>query len=291
MSIFTAADTETLWQVTVPELARQHSFLMHGMLACSALQLAYSNPAQHREYSIKASSHQDRAMSLFRPAITKVSKDNCDAVFAFSHLLIIYSFASEKEDERLLLVGAEGPDVLPSWLYFLRAGCSMLCSVWARLEAGPVKALAAGWEMPIKVSEDDKRHLVEYLISVVLSRDAQEAWPKGIRTVYHDAAVELAWAFSCMRALDESFTTWDALRIWPMRISGEYMDLLSIWHPGALILLAHYCILLQKVESKWYFEDRATRLLSTILRRLDERWHCYIKWPLEEIGLSSGNLK
>jgi hypothetical protein len=272
----------------VPQLAHQHPFLMHGILACSALHLAHKNPARQREYIITASSHQDKAMPLFRSAVAIVNEDNCDAIIVFSHLLVIYAFASELQDERLLLVETNATeDVVPTWLYFFRNGCSLFCEVWDRLESGPVKALTFGWEIPKEVSDDNKTHLVDYLHSVVLSQSAKMGWPENACRILNDAAVELAWAFSCMRVLGEGFTAWDALRIWPMRISVEYMNLLSSWHPGALILLAHYCILLRKAESHWYFEGRATRLLSDILHRLDGKWHSYVKWPLEEIEVGS----
>ena len=226
-------------------------------------------------------------MPLFRSAIANVDEDNCHSVLVFSHLLVIYSFAMEKQDEHLLIVEAKGPDVLPNWLHFLRNGCLMICSVWDRIESGPVKELASQWEVPVEVLEEGKQSLTDYLLSVIPSQSSPDAWSQEVCRLYSDTAVELGRAFSCTRALGEKFTTWDALRIWPMLISVGYMNLLSSCHPGALILLAHYCILLQKVESHWYFEGRATNLLSTIVHRLDTRWHCYIQWPLEEIGMSS----
>jgi hypothetical protein len=260
---------------------------MHGILACSALHLTYRNPIQQRGYLIKASSHHDIAMPLFRAAITNMDEDNCHSVLAFSHLLVIYSFAVERQDERLLLAETDRPDVLPSWLYFLRNSCLMVCSVWDRIESGPMKDLASQWEVPVEISEEDKQPLTDYLLSVIPSQSSTDAWPEDVCRLYSDTAVELGQAFSCTRALDEKFTTWDALRLWPMLISIEYMNLLGNWHSGALILLAHYCILLQKVERHWYFEGRSTKLLSTIVKHLDVRWHCCVRWPLEEIGIQA----
>lgn len=62
-----------------------------------------------------------------------------------------------------------------------------------------------------------------------------------------------------------------------MRISIEYLNLLSSWHSGALVLLAHYFFILQKLEGNWYFEGRAIGLFETVLGCLDEKWHGYIK--------------
>jgi hypothetical protein len=287
ISIAHDEQSEALWQVTVPQLAYRHPFLMHGILACSALHLAYKHPAQQRQYLIIASSHQSVAMPQFRSAIDNVDADSCHPIMVFSHLLVIYSFALERQDERLLIVERNESDVLPSWLHFLRNGCLMVCSFWDQIEAGPVKELASQWEVPVEISEEGKQPLTDYLLSVIPSQDSPDAWSDEICRLYSETTVELGQAFSCTRSLGEKFTTWDALRIWPMLISVEFLQLLSAWHPGALILLAHYCILLKKVEVHWYFEGRATKLLSTILKRLDMRWHYFIKWPLEDIGIRS----
>lgn len=287
ISIAHDAQSEALWQVTVPQLAYRHPFLMHAILACSALHLAYKRPEEQGQYLIEASSHQDVAMPQFRSAIDNVDKDSCHSIMVFSHLLVIYSFALERQDERLLIVDGNRSDVLPSWLHFLRNGCLMVCSVWDQIENGPVKELASQWEVPVEISEEGKLPLTDHLLSVIPSEDSQYAWSEEARRLYTDAAVELGRAFMCTRTLGEKLTTWDALRLWPMKISVDYMNLLNQWHPGALILLAHYCILLQKLDTHWYFEGRATKLLSTILKRLDTRWHCFIEWPLEEIGVCS----
>ena len=258
---------------------------MHGILACSALHLAYKHPAQQGQYLIQASSHQDVAVPQFRSAIDNVNKDNCHSIMVFSHLLVIYSFALESQDERLLIVDGNGPDVLPSWLYFLRNGCSMVCSFWGDISNGPTAELANQWEVPIEIPEDTKSPLIDYLLSVIPSQGSEHAWPEDICSLYTDTAVELGRAFMCTDTLDEKLTTWDALRLWPMLISVEYMNLLNNRHPGALVLLSHFCIILQKLDSHWYIEGRAKKLLSTILQRLDVKWHCFLKWPLEEIGI------
>lgn len=162
----------------------------------------------------------------------------------------------------------------------------MVCSVWDQIESGPVKELDSQWEIPVEISEEGKLPLTDYFLSVIPSQKSQHAWPPEVCRLYSDTAVELGRAFACTRMMGEKLTTWDALRIWPILISVEFMKLLGNWHPGALILLAHYCILLKKMEAHWYFAGRAAKLPPTIVHRLDLRWHCYIKWPLEEVGMS-----
>ncbi|KFY18830.1 hypothetical protein V493_08315 [Pseudogymnoascus sp. VKM F-4281 (FW-2241)] len=285
LSLATDTRTKTMWQVKLPHIASQFPFLMHGILACAALHLAYLDPGQERELMIRGRIHQDRAMPLFRTAIASPNNDNCDAVFAFSHLLVIYSFAADREDEQLFLVESNALDVLPSWLYFIRSGCSMLCDVWEQLESGPVGSLISAWEIPITFSEAEQWPPMDSLLSAVPSQGSEDSWSEDICKIYRDAATELGVAFSCTQDPSAGFTAWDALRIWPMRISDAYLNLLSQQHPCALILVAHYCILLQRLDSHWYFEGRAKRLLLTIMSCLDRRWHHTVEWPLAEIDL------
>jgi hypothetical protein len=108
-----------MWRDIVPQLAYQHEFLMHALLACTALHIAYLNPDQRSEFIIKARIHQDHAMPLFRAAVPNVESENCDPVSVFARLVSMTAFAL---DESLFMVG-EKEDKLPSWLFFIRSGC------------------------------------------------------------------------------------------------------------------------------------------------------------------------
>ena len=157
----------------------------------------------------------------------------------------------------------------------------MLCDVWDRIGTGPVRYLAESWEILVDISKFPHQPLLDYLMSI-----PPDDWPEEVRVPYNDSALALARTFSCMYALDEKIATLDVVRFWTIRNSIEYVELLGNWHPGALILLAHYCIVLHRVRTKsWYLEGRAASMLSTIVRRLDRKWHQNIQWPLSEVGL------
>jgi len=284
LTLSTDAETEAMWKTTIPSLAQDFPFLKHGILACSALHMAYHNALQKRTLLITAASHQDSAMPLFRAAVADVNEENCYAIFAFGHLLATCSFANEKEDERLLLVDPNGTNMLSNWLFFLRAGCGLADSVWQQVEEGPLKPLVCTWETPIDVEEGVRTPFVEHLITMIPPKDSDECWSDEEYRIYEKAAIELGYAFACADRLGENLNVWDMLKFWPMRQDVEYMYLLNDWHPGALILFAHFCILLNKMDGKWYLEGRSQRLMAHILQRLDAKWHCYVVWPMEKIG-------
>jgi hypothetical protein len=119
LTLATDENTRQMWHDIVPQLAYQHEFLMHALLTCTALHMAYLSPDQHSELTIKARTHQDLAMPLFRAAVPNVESENCDAVSVFARLLSMIAFAL---DESLFTIGGK-EDKLPSWLFFIRSGC------------------------------------------------------------------------------------------------------------------------------------------------------------------------
>jgi hypothetical protein len=124
-----------------------------------------------------------------------------------------------------------------------------------------------------------------HLLSIPPPPTSPTAWTRREIELYTKAAHDLASAFASTQVAGDEFTTWDALRVWPMQLSIPFLNLVKESHPTALILLAHYCILLKKVEGHWYFKGRATRLLRSILKHLGREWWEFIRWPLEEIGV------
>ena len=269
------------WQEAIPKLAERSQFLLHGILACSALHLAYMNPSARQSYRITAARYQDLAMPLFREAVANLDDDNCHAILAFIQLLAVYSFASEQENERLLVVDPNGPDVVCGWLSFLRSGCDYVSKVRLSVEHGPLAALLCEWMKPVDMYKGPQIPLVERLLNIIPSMDHQDAWSQQECQIYRDAVCKLGYAFICAERLGKEFTDWDALRVWPLLLLPDYFELLRDLHAGALIVLAHYCSLLHRLNRKWYLAGRAKRLLEHIVQRLDSEWHSHINLPLE----------
>ena len=53
---------QEIWHMTIPKIALSHEWLMHGILAVSALHMAYFSPGQQSVYWKRAALHQDQAL-------------------------------------------------------------------------------------------------------------------------------------------------------------------------------------------------------------------------------------
>lgn len=283
-----------IWQAAIPELAFSHGFLKHGILACAALHLAHLNPSERLRYQMIAACHQGRALPQFRALIAAPTDETCNAILAFSHLLIVHCFAAEEQDETFLLMKEGEESGLPDWLKVIRGSCTIFEHVWVNMMNGLMKPLIeeSMRDEPLSIIPENPEHsarLKQLLTLPVFGKN-----PPVIEilheqmTAYSSALIILARAFGCAEAAKDqgAYTMWTAVQIWPARIPLEYLELLRAREPAALVLLAHYCILLGPLEEMWYMSGFRKRLLEKIYWQLDEEWRRWLDWPFAEAGLT-----
>ncbi|KAL4889796.1 hypothetical protein BDV59DRAFT_185877 [Aspergillus ambiguus] len=91
---------DELWQATVPVLALQHDFLLNGLLALSAFEIAYllkhdkQQESDHSKYVKVATEYQVVALSGFRSRLSAPSHGTHTAMLCFSLMLMVLALAS-----------------------------------------------------------------------------------------------------------------------------------------------------------------------------------------------------
>ena len=73
------------------------------------------------------------------------------------------------------------------------------------------------------------------------------------------------------------------LIIWVEWIPNTYLEALSELQSGALVVLAHWCILLKRAETEWCLRGSAENIMSMIAGVLNEEWRARIAWPLQVV--------
>ncbi|KAL4973594.1 hypothetical protein BDW66DRAFT_153636 [Aspergillus desertorum] len=295
------------FRVIVPQLALsgQNPFLLHGLLAISALHLAHSDPSPNPgrpKYAIQALHHQDFAFPHFQQALLRVDETNCEAILVFAFVLVVCSLAMEGDCDgdcdgnsdsdgsngKLFLfpsnplernpdaeTGNSNKHANAHAIHLLRSGCSMLCTVWPKLEHGPLAPLAHLWREDLGVSTQSESSIrfntFRHSLFLTVSPSAQSDYELNILNL-STAALALAFAFVEQRG--SKFTIWDALNAWPLRVPSGYLDLVQENHPGALLLLAHYSLLLRNLNQAWFFRRHVESLLDRIGEKLHGSGRC-----------------
>lgn len=269
--------TDPVWKNAVPEEGLAHPFLMHGILALSALHLARTNPAASRRaaYLNRAVTHQNQALVLFRERLCDVNENNAKAMFAFSSIVVVYTFGFPHT-----------PDVQDPWtciddLYqilvltrgiqqVIRPTAEFLCaSVFAPIlqvdeTHAPLPADAAKAIRHLRKAND-----------VCHTRD-----PAHEREVYtatiNNISDMLSWVHSGTN------TSVIAGR-WAIKLPSRFLDLLRDREPLALVMLAYYGALLHYLKHRWCFDEWCVRIAKAVWAILDDQWRPLVHWAMREI--------
>lgn len=66
---------------------------------------------------------------------------------------------------------------------------------------------------------------------------------------------------------------------WPVRVPNEYIDALMARRPEALIILAHYAVLLHENRDSWVFCDSGRFIIQSINAFLGPGWEEWMAFP------------
>lgn len=101
--------------------------------------------------------------------------------------------------------------------------------------------------------------------------------------VYNDAIESLQWVFSQYHALPDPVNRHIFLA-WPVRLSSEYLKLLNVRDPEAMVILAHWAILLHRGREFWVFGHAGRFLVQNISTYLGESWAHWMVSPMQTIS-------
>lgn len=275
-----STDNRELWQVHAVQLGFKHEFLLRAILTVSALHLRYLHPARSSYYDFMASTHQNFALETARDALTRVNEDNCHAIFTFSCLIVIMTSASLRKQG-----GIDAHQEILEWFLLLRGCNSVLQLHWATLGNSflyPLIDEVRQTETKPTHAIKDVDRIMDLLTSCCFSSATEdlEASKAYTMTVY-----ELTKTFSQVSILrDRGQGLILSCCIWPNTIPQRYLELLRDQKAEALVILAHYAVLLHWADDEWFMRGMARYLLDTIRSSLGKDWQNALRWPSSVIG-------
>lgn len=299
---------QRLWQTVVPKLAFAHDFLMHGILAISAMHMANMRPAEQSSLSVIAANHQDIGLQEFRSELGSMSSQNCDALFAFSILVIFYipasseSMISEDKTTSSFLNGNLFIAIL-DWIRLLRGiqGVADRGRQW--LENGPMAPLMvhSSWRREVEPADERSKTEDQYLASLdqlwvgtakYTEQEREEA------KLYDRALLDLRQAFARMSiarstsdqcgwctdtTIGDHIPRLIACFIWYLNMPNEFFALIEQKRPIALILLAHHAIVFKRMDALWWLEAAPVKVVNSISAILPTKYYAWIDWPSREV--------
>ncbi|OJJ97238.1 hypothetical protein ASPACDRAFT_1858694 [Aspergillus aculeatus ATCC 16872] len=287
---------EWIWKSVIPRRAVHDPALMHGILALSALHLAFLHThPQRKDYLDIAQWHHHKSISGVRN-IEALSEANASAAYALSNIIIIFTFALP-----LLSdsgggggggggggVGAGQPstpyDDLLQIFHMSRASLKILVAVSEWVQASDLAILATA--APVGQSSTHTRvfTLPSFLDAALrelslLNGRLREGNSHHPSKVYGPVLGQLRTAFeSTSKESEDGIIT--ALFWWIFALPPEFLDLLGEREPFAMVILALFCALMHRLRGQWWMDNWAEKVARDIRGSLDLSLASFVPWEL-----------
>ncbi|KAJ4360357.1 uncharacterized protein N0V89_000919 [Didymosphaeria variabile] len=264
----------------IPKIAFENPFVLHAILSLTALHLSRSESAQRADYLLRARRHHQIALTQFRSEVKDISETNLPAVLIFNAFLFPYTCAmsassTDLEDafesifSNLLVTRMVGPLIQASGRYdYMRQ------SELGRIMPKDVHSVT--WD---KAKAPDETELVQLrkfadVIHHIYHPEINEAYREAIRL--------LELLFDATGRLSKPPSD-SLLRIWIHFVPSRFVELLSERQPGALIIFAHYGVILGKGRQYWFLDGIDELILAIADAFVPTEWKNWLDWPKEQI--------
>ncbi|KAK8005505.1 Upc2 protein [Apiospora arundinis] len=275
---WTGVNAANLYSEAVFKPAVSAPYLMHELLAFSALHLSTQqvDDAARADYLQQATALQTRALALFNAVEHDVREENCMALFAFSSLLGMHTLFDAVASCKDL------GDILDKTIHYLkvhRGVYAITSRSWQILRQSEIRCIVDAIETGAKLYEqqpDDTDNECNRLSSLL--RAHSDKLGPGPYRACQEAVEALHWTFGVRRTVHAPYSTHVTLA-WPVRVTADFAELLQQRQPIALVILAHWAVLLHVDREFWIFGDAGQRLIRALLTYLGSYWDKWLDLP------------
>ncbi|KJX94527.1 hypothetical protein TI39_contig4181g00002 [Zymoseptoria brevis] len=257
-----------IWTTALPNLAFSCTYVMHMLLAFTALHKAHLEPGNALMHRVCAVDHADKAMLLYQQEAPACTAENANERFIFTWLVTLFAYAVPPSVTPI--------DAMAELILLVQGADAVLTESWLLVAHGPFAAILTRGFQEVAVDGVDGTNPGVHgtmpcgLIHLDFLLDSHPMQP-GERRTCVTVLAELKVLYDSLLPIRRSCSVASIL-CFPKQGSGQFASLVKRRVPQALILLAHYCVLLDVLDDKWWFRGWARRLLQDVQDSLNERF-------------------
>ncbi|KAJ5654405.1 hypothetical protein N7490_001408 [Penicillium lividum] len=270
---------QTVWRIRVPQFGFSFPFVLHGILALSALHLAYLRPERHAHYVTQAEFHHSQALQMVSAIIPNMNKENASAIYLFSSITCIISCAKPRVTHEFWMIGDRDIE----WLSLFRGTRSIIAAAEDTIKTGVLSPIFKNGSSRSRARNARPTSNLTYLNDLrQLLRDNVPNTEE--LNCYFDAIHDMSKSFASLEEDGyENCQTADVF-IWLLQISDEYLYLLRQRKPEALVIFSYFCVITHYLEWAWWMQGLSHHIIRSIYHCLDEEHRCWLQWPVEQLG-------
>ena len=251
-------------------------YLLDQLLALSALHFSSLDPRTASLYHSQATELQTRALGAYNRVNENITESNCVPAFLFATFL--------------------GFHVLQDTLANAGHAYSKFVSgfvSYARLHRGVRAVTSSSWTSIIRSDLKPLMYTTEWIEgSKSLARGPETGAARRMLECSSDA--ESPCVKACLSALDWIQRLLDIMAqapsrfdlgvhltmAWPLLVPDEYLQCLYQHRPEALVVVAYYLAILQRLRKFWVFGDAGSVFIPLISEHSGPFWADALSWPL-----------
>ncbi|KAJ5131232.1 uncharacterized protein N7515_007271 [Penicillium bovifimosum] len=297
-------DSRHVWRVVMPIEGYSNKYLMHGILALAALHRAWLYPTQRERHTKASAYHQAAGLKEFRELISSpIDPSNWQPVFCFASMISIYVCASPIRlgEDRWpapisnmveLFSAVKGlQTIMKPWMHSLQRTqlAPLVNSVWLENEmliASPatMKQSLLPPDIELQIARLH-RFIDDYPLPHVQPHSHQDLSDADEAPPAFDYREDYKRSIKCLEnsirqiQLAGPHVEVGMVFMWAYSASKQFQDSLETYHPAALVLLGHWCVLLHIVDDAWFIKDTSRQLLREIDNKIYPSFREWLMWP------------
>ncbi|KAF2676287.1 hypothetical protein K458DRAFT_380032 [Lentithecium fluviatile CBS 122367] len=266
----------TFWRTSVTEVGLAHAYVLHLLLAITALHLAHCRPTRRDEYVAHADKHYTAALPSVTSELSHINQGNCDAVLLSVQIICFITWARGPKPGEFLAFGVNGRS---EWLIMFRGVRTTRESLdqgsFTRSLAPNLRAKTAPLR-ELKPPPDYKEPLVE-LLSYIKSNSV----PSQLESNLCSHEVLLECYQNRHNGIDGEY---HVVFAWLYKMQEGFLEALQRHDAVPLVLYAHFAVLMNDMETFWYMRGWTAHVLGGIWGILRDEDRVWIRWPMAVVG-------
>ncbi|KAH6874372.1 hypothetical protein B0T10DRAFT_415440 [Thelonectria olida] len=279
-TLTTDPDIRNLWKTAIIRKAIECTYVMHSVLAVSAVHLAHYRPEKRQSYMSQGLHHHQIATREATQLMSELRTEHCEHLWIFSILTIYFTLGCPRTDETSLLFGKT---VFPDWIFLLTGVRHLLLKLQSESYSGvlsPVINRGSDRWLAVHEPQHENARMLNELSRRVAAAVSDETELKIYQFALHELRCQLSFVLS---AGHKDLDIIDGF-VWQFSVADDFLPLLNQSKPEAVAIFAHSCIILKALEKHWWVQGWGDFLLSKAWDVLDDEYRLWVQWPIEEMG-------
>lgn len=284
---------DVLWRDKVPVLAFERPYVLRLILALSAIHLTRLpdvQPTEVARYERLGEDHLSMALREVTDLLPTINSQNCSALYISTVLICDVIFAKPPTADHLLVVAN---DSQVAWWTLFRGvrfviERSSLDAIFSN-HLGPLRhkdttSLPSSRDQSGYIPWEEHLTNLTSLITLTCTHNEKEMnLLEVLRQGLVDCFREVYGTLENQEAITNGKT--HVVIRWLWIIDDEFIDQIKRDHPAALVLLAHFTVILQTLECYWFMKGWAVHVMNGIVERLESTYQGWIFWPRTQTGV------